>query len=123
MKFSDLPPGPVPTQVTARHTSHSLREHLNAFLCANNKHGFVIDLPPAESPFMAMLLVWVEQPGASVEEFKRQAQKLKDTTGLGAQRTVKLGNCHQVLAAAFGYQTYAAARAARDHNDWIRNRR
>lgn len=122
MQLIELPPGPEPPRLTAHHSSHNLREHLAAFMCANNKRGFVPDLPPEDSPFMAMLLEWHERPGATVEQFKRQAHRLKDTTGKGAKRTVQLGHCFEVLAAAFGYKTYTAARHFRTSQDWIRNR-
>lgn len=120
--ITELPPGPEPKPLTAHHSSSNLREHLQAFMCANNTHGWAEDLPPADSPFMAMLQTWSEHPGAAVETFKKQAQQLKDTSKVDGVRTVQLGNCFECLAAVFGYRTYQAARHSRDRDDWIRNK-
>jgi hypothetical protein len=112
-----LPPGPEPKPLTAQRRSADLREHLLAFLCTNNVHGWQPELPPADSQFMQALQVWHELPGASITTFKREAQILKKV----GDKQVKLGHVHQLMAAAFGYRTLAAAQHAAAHG-YIRNK-
>lgn len=106
-----LPPGPAPTQVTVRTTSHNLREHLQGFLCANNAHGFLAEVDLLDNnPLMLMLLEEAEREESSLDNVKRTAWRIKKL----ACGQVKHGNCLEVLAAVYGYRTYSSMKATAD---------
>lgn len=70
MNITELPPGPAPSRLTAHHTASSLREHLTAFLGANNTKGYAADIPSADSLLMSLLLMESEKPGIDMVQFK-----------------------------------------------------
>jgi hypothetical protein len=60
------------------------------------------------SAFIEKLEIERMKPGITNVEFKRRAFELQKLAG----GSLKLGNVHQLLAAAYGYATFAAAQAA-----------
>lgn len=82
----------------------------------------VIDLPPGRDmlpvdPFHLMLAELRRSDSTSLIKFKRDAFRLKDL----AKKQVKLGNIHQLMAAAYGYKTLAALQAAADGDGNVKN--
>jgi hypothetical protein len=108
VKYVELPPGPEPKPLTARHHASDFHDRLTAFLAVNNVHGFVIEDIPPESEVMKFLIEFEQHERMTLEKFKRHAHKLKDL----CQRTVKNSHCLELLAAVWGYRTYTALRAA-----------
>lgn len=104
MKYVELPPGPEPKPLTARHPARDFKDRLAAFMSANNLNGFVIESIPEDSEVMLFLVEFEKQNQMSYDKFKRHAHKLKDL----CQRSVKNSHCLELLAAVWGYRTLAA---------------
>jgi hypothetical protein len=101
VKYVELPPGPEPKPLTARHQIVDFRERLAAFLSVNNPTGFHIDDVPEDNEVMLFLMDFEKQNQMTYEKFKRHAHKLKDL----CQRSVKNSHCLELLAAVWGYRT------------------
>lgn len=112
MEITDLPPGPAPAPLTARRGAGNLADHLAGFRAAN---GFAPDEP--DHPALLFLEQLQQCRGLAMEQFKRDAFTFKDLCG----KQVKLGNVHQLLAAALGYKTFAAMQAASKGKPYVKN--
>jgi hypothetical protein len=136
-----LPPRDDPERLTAKLTSHTLKEHLEGFLSANNANGFVYEEPVAEIKripisqilnsgglsISELLLLFAQHEYVSETSFKNFTLMIRSRFKLSVTKCPKLGHIYEMMAVLFGYRTHSALKQyARLHLDekhpgWIKN--
>ncbi|AJA16804.1 hypothetical protein OFL75_34925 [Pseudomonas aeruginosa] len=121
-EIQELPPEEIPKQITARHVTRSLGQHLEAFLAANNLQGW-----KAEEEYVLrddrladQLLLLTQVTGLYLGQFKRYSTRLlKLARRNGAE--IRLTEVQGMVARALGYNSYHVAYKCRSVDDFIDN--
>lgn len=121
-EIQELPPEEIPKQITARHVTRSLGQHLEAFLASNNLQGW-----KAEEEYVLrddrladQLLLLTQVTGLYLGQFKRYSTRLlKLARRNGAE--IRLTEVQGMVARALGYNSYHVAYKCRSVDDFIDN--
>lgn len=122
MQITVLPPQPDEPQITARHAIQGLGQHAEAFLAANNLHGWAEDDAYVLRPdrLADILLTLSASTGlyvGQVKRFARRISKLSDAGGSKIQRAKAL----DLVVKSLGYFNYEIAYRCRSADDFIQN--
>ncbi|EPG8944069.1 hypothetical protein L4Z64_001476 [Pseudomonas aeruginosa] len=122
VEIIEVPPQELPKQITAKHVAHSLGEHLEAFLAANNMTGWQHeeDYVLRDDRLGDQLLLISQSTGLSVALIKRMAKRLKKL-GQANGAELKLSAVQEMLAHALGYRNFKLALVCRTVDDFIEN--
>lgn len=122
IEIVEVPPEELPKLVTARYVAHSLGEHLEAFLAANNMSGWKVDEDYIlrDDRIGDQLLLLSQSTGLYVSRFKRMA-KILMKLGRANGAELKLTTAQEMLAHALGYNCYQIAYRCRTVDDFIEN--
>lgn len=99
MKITILPPGPEPKGLSASAPVVNLQQHLVAFLCANNPHGFKPeDYVEHINEFSKLIMFNTRLVRCNVEQLRKDTKQLKKQFEI-----LKLHQIYQIIANSLGY--------------------